>query len=112
MDLVQSGAAALAILVVAALALGALGMIFRAGATAYVWSGMALTTLAVGLQIAAGLQAGDRAMVRLGQANETSDSRSVDRMREKVRKDIIARTGMFLSYPMETVRVTNYIRRG
>ena len=112
MDILQSGGAVLAVLVVAALALGALGMIFRAGATAYVWTGMAITTLAVALQIAPGLQAGDRAMTRLAQADESSDSRSVDRMREKVRKDILARADMFLSYPHETVRVTNHLRRG
>ena len=112
MDILQSGAALLAILLVAALAVGALGMIFKAGVNAYVWTGMAFTTLAVALQVAPGIYAGDRAMTRLGQANESSDSRSVDRMREKVRRDIIARTGMFLAYPSETVRITNHIRRG
>ena len=51
-------------------------------------------------------------MARLAQADQTSDSRAVDRMREKVRRDIVARTDMFLAYPHETVRVTNHIRRG
>jgi len=112
MDILQSSIAVIAIIAAAALALGALGMIFRAGVTAYVWTGMAFTILAVAVQLVPGLQAGDRAMARLAQADQTSDSRAVDRMREKVRRDIVSRTGMFLAYPHETVRVTNHIRRG
>lgn len=112
MEILQSGLAVIAILVVAALAMGAVGMVFRAGVTAYVWTGIALTTLAVALQIAPSVYAGDRGMQKLAQANENTDSRQVDRLREKVRTDILARTDMFTRYPVATARVTNRIRRG
>lgn len=112
MEFVSSAAPVVGIILAILVAIGITGMALRAGINAAAWVGMAFTTLAVAVQIAPGLHAGDRAMVGLGQADERSDSRSVDRMREKVRRDILARTDMFLSYPHETVRVTKRVRHG
>lgn len=95
---------------VIAIGLVALRLAFSAVGTMIGYAGIAMTTAAVALHIAPGLIAGDRALAQLAASDRGADARRIDALREKVRRDVIARADMYSRYPRETALVTNRVR--
>lgn len=91
-------------------AIAALKIAFNLTLQAWFGIGLVASVLVIGLQIAPSILAGERSLAQLRNSQSDSDEKTIDKHRENVRRDILARATTFSVYPYHVLKINEFVR--